>query len=110
MREQFGWQVLLGVVAGFVLLVVQFPIWLVIGTVACGIASGQAQDICGMGLIGALLFPGAVQLLYIVPAVIVAFITGWRGVGVGIIIAASIIALLNASCWGLLLTLTGFSF
>ena len=45
---------------------------------------------------------GITQLVYQVPAILMARRRGRPGIARGIIIAASLTALLNASCWGLL--------
>lgn len=48
----------------------------------------------------AILFIGAVQLVYMVPAFAIAWLTGWHGAAKGLAIGAALTALLNIGCWG----------
>jgi len=54
---------------------------------------------------GMVMLIGVTQLFYIVPAILFARSTGRRRLANGIIIAASLVALLNAACWGLVFKL-----
>ena len=47
---------------------------------------------------------GVSQLLYIVPAILIAKKVGRPGIAKGLIIGASLLFLLNAACFGLLFT------
>jgi hypothetical protein len=53
------------------------------------------------------LFLGATQLVYIVPAVLIARRKEQPRLGMGIAIGAAIVFLLNATCWGFVLTQFG---
>ena len=53
-------------------------------------------------ILGSVLFVGAVQLLYVVPLFLYLRRADRPRTATGLVIAASIVALLNASCWGLL--------
>lgn len=50
----------------------------------------------------AFFFIGVAQLIYLLPAVIIAFNRGRVGMGQGILIAGAITFLLNAACFGML--------
>lgn len=71
--------------------------------IPCAFASGFLSEVCG-GLYGlSFLLFGAIgvgQLLYIVPAVLWARRRGRTGVVKGIVIAAALVFVLNAACWG----------
>jgi hypothetical protein len=63
-----------------------------------GWSSGWLATVWFVGLLGI----GVAQLVYLVPAILMARRRGRPGIAKGIIIAASLTALLNATCWGLL--------
>ena len=65
-----------------------------------GAASLGFEDIAT----GALFFVGAAQLVWAVPLCLALFLTGRTQTLKGVLILAGIIGLLNAGCWGLLLT------
>lgn len=44
---------------------------------------------------------GLVQLVWVVPAIVIAVRKGQRGIARGIAILAAVVFLLNAGCWGL---------
>jgi len=73
--------------------------------VGLGILLGFGLQILAMPLMGrtpALMFIGAAQLIYMIPAILFANARGLHRLKKGLIIAASIVALLNAACWGLI--------
>lgn len=55
-------------------------------------------------LIGAVFFIGATQVLWMVPAVLYFWIRGQGATVKGLVILAGIIFMLNAGCWGMLLS------
>src|SRR5262245_31017376 len=50
-------------------------------------------------------FLGIAQLVYMVPVIVLAFSKGHRRLAKGLTIAAALVALLNAACWGIVTTL-----
>lgn len=62
----------------------------------------QIGDSCGAGGIYAIMIVGATQLTYMLPAILLAWLTGRIALMQGLIISAAIVILLNGACWGLL--------
>ena len=52
----------------------------------------------------ALVFLGVLQLIYVVPIAFAARRANRKGIATGLIIGASLTFLLNAACWGMLMT------
>ena len=64
-------------------------------------ASQFSRGIDVIGLYSAM-FIGAVQLIWQLPAIWLLRRKGHRSLALGVILAASVTALLNATCWGLM--------
>jgi hypothetical protein len=85
------------------------PLGLLAGLLLCGVESagtgrgGADAQLClliGAGVV--LVFVGISQLVYMVPAIVVAGRRRAVSVQQGLIIGAAITFLLNAGCWGLI--------
>ena len=84
-----GWKgVLLGLFLTIVLHIVGF-----------GLIASSLNDHDGYKGLGLLLFLGVVQLAYMIPAILVARMSGLRALSKGLVIGAAITFLLNATCW-----------
>ena len=57
----------------------------------------------GIGVRSFMVLIGAVQLVYIVPVTLIAWLNGWFGLIKGLAIAAALVALLNGACFGLVI-------
>lgn len=62
----------------------------------------QVGDLCAGGGIYAIMVVGVTQLTYMLPAIIITWLTGRIALMQGLIISAAIVILLNAACWGLI--------
>lgn len=81
-----------GVAAGLLLQIVQWPLALL---------AGAAIPVKGFGALYVLLFPGATQFVFLAPVMLWLWSTGRKSILKGAWIAASIVILLNAACWGI---------
>jgi hypothetical protein len=84
-----------GVVVGLGLQLLQIPLALAAGWLACQF---DRSGYCALAAIAPVMFIGVSQLLYMAPALIAAFV--WkRGLVKGLLIAAGVTFLLNAGCY-----------
>ena len=78
-------------------IVVLGALWFLVGPLS-GWSSALLANVWFVALLGI----GIAQLVYLLPAILMARRRGRPGIAKGIIVAASLTALLNATCWGLL--------
>jgi hypothetical protein len=90
-----GIQVALGFLLGVVLNIV--VVWA--GSLASSLLPPIRLDISLYGLI----FIGATQLIWQLPMILILRRKHHKGLALGVILAVSITALLNATCWGLMM-------
>ena len=91
-----GIQVVLGFLLGTVLNVIVFLLGVLLSSRLL------SADTSGAILFYGLSFIGAVQLIWQAPAILLLKWKGHKSLALGVILAVSITALLNATCWGLL--------
>jgi hypothetical protein len=84
-----GWK---GVVLGLVLTIV-------LHVVGGMLILASINDPGGYKGLGVIMFLGVVQLLYMIPAILLARMGGHRALAKGLIIGAAVTFLLNATCW-----------
>jgi hypothetical protein len=81
------------------------------GRVLLGVLVALVLQLCQLVMLAiyppGVLFLGATQLVYIIPAVVIARSKGQPRLGIGIIIGAALVFLLNATCWGFVLAQFG---
>lgn len=101
-RRPSGWDRLwVGVLLTLPLHLFLLVIVAIIGGVACLFIPNSEGACLLVGFVPLFLF-GGVQLVYMLPAIVVAFATGRRNLASGLVIGAAITFFLNAACWGLL--------
>src|SRR5262245_9960989 len=88
-----GSRVAFGFVLGLLLQALSLPLAVILSVV------GGDEDFAWSYVY---VFLGAAQLVYMGPAIVIAFRKGHRRLGKGLIIAAAVVALLNAACWGII--------
>ena len=95
-----------GVLLGFLLQVLQYPLAFFIGYLSSQFGSSDFGRGGYFGFVP-LAFIGVSQLLYIIPAVLIAQARGRPGIARGLMIAAGVVFLLNSACFGMIF-LKGF--
>jgi hypothetical protein len=83
----------------FLLHLLQIPLGFAVGGIACLFARGPD---CGSGALLVLAAIGLSQLVYLVPAVLIARRKGHPNLAKGMIVGAVLTALVNGACWGLM--------
>lgn len=81
---------------------------LVYGLAVFGVAAFEQE--LALFILISLVVIGLTQLFYMGPAILIAFATGRRSLGKGLIIGAAITAGLNSACWGLVTASNVFMF
>jgi hypothetical protein len=94
-----GLQVAFGFVLGIVLNALF--IWAAFALVGVVPANVFSHGIDAMEVYG-MMFIGAVQFIWQLPVILLLRWKGRKSLALGVILAASVTALLNATCWGLL--------
>lgn len=94
-----GASILLGIGLAFLLHLLQLPLGVLAGFLSC---LGEASNLCELGVLLPLLLIGVSQLVYQVPAVVLARRRRRFGLAKGVIIGAAITFALNAPCWAIL--------
>jgi hypothetical protein len=69
----------------------------VLGLLPCLV---ESRELCGTLGLAAPLLIGLTQLVYMVPAIVIALRRGRTSLAKGLIIGAAVTFLLNAACWG----------
>lgn len=87
-----------------IVLAADIVLFIVLLSIASGLTD-QAPFWLGEALFIAMLGIGLTQLLYVVPLYFHFRKTGQQNTAKGLVIGASIVALLNATCWGLFSTM-----
>jgi hypothetical protein len=101
-RTPAGWDRL------WVGLILTLPLHLILLILAAAIsalvclATGDREGFCVIAGLVVLAFFGGFQLVYMIPAVLIAFLRGRRFLMQGLIIGAALTFILNAACWGML--------
>jgi hypothetical protein len=98
-----------GVGLSVVLHTLLLPLGLVVGLVLCAIdaatrsSAGPQLALClTIGIGAVLVFIGVSQLVYMIPAVLIARRRGRVALAQGLALGAALTFLLNAGCWGLI--------
>lgn len=98
----------IGLVATIPLHIILLPVTILLWSVAT--CTGGLDEWCETAGIYPFLFIGGVQLVYMIPAILAAWLTGRTGLMQGLLIGAALTLTLNAACWGLIgLFLIGIS-
>ena len=84
-----GWK---GIVLGLVLTIV-------LHIVGGMLILASINDPGGYKGLGVIMFLGVVQLVYMIPAILIARMGGHRALAKGLIIGAAVTLLLNGTCW-----------
>ncbi len=92
----------LGVALALGLHLFQIPLAVIAAVVTCLVAP-DSGGWCGLAAVGPVLVIGVSQLLYMIPATVLAYRGREPGLAKGLVIGACLTALLNAACWGGLL-------
>jgi hypothetical protein len=87
-----------GAVLTLPLHLLQIPLAILVGVVGCLVWPGAE---CAVVVLFLLPIFGVTQLLYMGPAILIAFVIGRRRLAIGLLGGAALTLILNAACWGL---------